>query len=433
VIPVVLPPRSVRVPAVFENVLANGLRVAMVRKAEVPIVEIRLRFPMVAETAQEEAARDLLARTVLTGTHRHSETEIAVLLQEMGASLGAGTDDDGLVLSGSVLSARLEEFVDLVDEVVVGARFPDSPVRTERARLAQEVVLARSQPEVVAEEALRKRMFAGHPYGLGLPSPSTVHKVSARALRTLHAGLASAGTLLLVGDLRPKAAHSIVSAHPWLEPRPVPSMPPRPGLRRLPILVVHRSGSHQANIRMGCVAPPSREAEYAAFDLANFVFGGYFASRLVTNLREEKGLTYNAHSRVHHAGAGSILTVSADVRTEVTGAAFGEILSELDRITAGVPSTDELEQARRYRLGTLVIGTHTQTGLADTLDSFFVRGLDETFLRLHQQRLRAVQPADVLAASKRFLVLSGMVTVVVGDAEAIAPQLEAFGRVVVRS
>ncbi|GBE20815.1 peptidase M16 inactive domain protein [bacterium BMS3Bbin01] len=429
--------KRIRLPRVFDEVLPNGLRTVIVRRPGAPLVEMRLRIPMPATTAGEEARRDLLTRTLKSGTSRRSEVDIAARLQEIGGSLGVGTDEDGLYLEGSALSGRMGDLLDLVVEILTDATFPDSSVWTERARLAQEVVLARAQPEVVAGEELRKRFFGRHPYGLGLPSPSGLRRVTSGRLQTLYDDLVRPGgaVMVLVGDLRPAAeAERVADAmRRWRRKRRPLPVPKPSAPRPRPMLVVHRPGSRQTNIRLGGLAPGSGAKVFPAFELANLIFGGYFSSRLVVNLREDKGFTYNPASRIHHAVAASTITISADVRSEVTGAALVETMYELGRIVSTPPEATELEEARRYRIGTLAIGTHTQAGFADTLGALLSRGLDVTYLRSHQDRLEEVSVDDVLTAAREFLAPSCLIAVLVGDADVIVPQIAPFGRFQVRA
>ena len=430
-IPDVGPLKRMRLPHVLDEVSPNGLRLVVVRRPGAPLVEMRLRIPMPATTVAEETRRDLLAQTLKSGTERRSEADIAVRLQEIGGSLGVGTDGDGLRLSGSALSGRIGEFTDLVFELLTEAVYPDSSVWTERERLAQEVLIARVQPEVIAGEELRKRLFGRHPYGLGMSSPSGLRRVTPARLRTLHHDLVRPGgaVLVLAGDVRPAAAAERVFAvmRKWKRrrrPLPVPKpAAPRPG----PILVVHRPGSQQTNIRMGGPAPTSGAVSFPAFELANLVFGGFFSSRLVANLREDKGFTYNPASRVSHAFAASTFTVSADVRSEVTGAALVEMSYELGRMASLPPEAAELEGARRYRIGTFAIGAHTQAGFADTVSALLARGLDVSYLRDHQVDLEKVSVQDVMTAAREFMAPSELVTVLVGDADVIVPQISPLG------
>ena len=425
-IPEVAPPRAFRVPKVIDETLANGMRAVVVRRGGAPLTEIRLRVPVTATTAAGEATRDLLARTITVGTDRRSQMQLDVDLQSMGATLAAGTSEDALVITGSVPSRRLAEFLGLLSEIARGATFPDEPVRVERSRFAEEVVLARSQPGVVAENAFRRRLYGRHPYGLGLPSPSAVRRVTGTGLRALHELLPSDGVVTVVGDMTPKRLLESIAKERWIARRRSQPVAPYGPWRRRPLLVVHREGARQTSIRMGGLAP-TRDT---AFGLANLVFGGYFLSRLASNLREEKGYTYSVRSQVQHLAAASTVTIGADVRTEVTGAAFAEMLWELGQ--AETWTDQEVDNARRYAMGVLSIQAHTKAGLANLIDSLLARGLDVEYLRTYVREVGSVTVDSVRAAAVDFLAPSRLTTVMVGDAEQIVPQLNSFGRVVVR-
>jgi zinc protease len=426
VIPDVPTLRPMRFPEAAERTLSSGLRVVAVKRPGAPLAEGRLRIPLVATSRSGEALRDLFARALTAGTKAHSQEEIDVRVRALGATLNTYTNEDSLMITGSVPSDRASEFMGVVAEIVGTSVFPDVPVWVERARLAEEVVLARSQPEEVAGEALRRRVFGRHPYGFGLPAPSTVRRVTPVELRALHNGLTSHGVLTLVADLASERLIDMVS--PFRTRRRAPFVVPPVEWRYKPLLVVHRPGAQQTNIRMTGPAP----RRDAAFSLANLVFGGYFLSRLVTNLREEKGLTYSVRSRVRHLAACSTVSISADVRSEVTGLAYTEILSELERMSASQVQQDELDHARRYSLGVLSIQAQTKAGFADLLDSLLARGLDLSYLTGFQKAVATATTEDVMGAAARFLTPRTLTTVMVGDADRIVPMVEPFGPVHVR-
>ena len=204
-------------------------------------------------------------------------------------------------------------------------------------------------------------------------------------------------------------------------------MPPLPPVVPRPTLLVDRSGSVQASIRLGGPAVPRDAADYPALQLANLVFGGYFSSRLVENIREDKGYTYGPHSRINHSAAGSRLVIDADVATEVTAPALLEIWYELGRMATLPVKPQELEDVRQYAVGTLALSIATQAGLASTLSALIGVGLGLDWLRSHPRQLAAVTLDEVSAAARRYLAPAGMVTVVLGEAAGIEAALGALG------
>jgi predicted Zn-dependent peptidase len=166
--------------------------------------------------------------------------------------------------------------------------------------------------------------------------------------------------------------------------------------------------------------------DHAALQLANLVFGGYFSSRWVENIREDKGYTYGPHTTIDHFVAGSALVAAAEVATEVTGPALLETVYELGRLASLPPGADELEQARRYALGTLQLSMSTQAGLATLASRYAGFGLRLDYLTDYAAKLAAVTRDEVAAAAARYLAPSAAVTVVLGDAERVYAPLAAL-------
>ena len=121
--------------------------------------------------------------------------------------------------------------------------------------------------------------------------------------------------------------------------------------------------------------------------------------------------------------------VSANVAAEVTAPALVEILYELGRVTTLAVGNDELERARRYRSGTLMMSVQTQAGLASQISRLTGAGLDERYLRDHPRALDRITPEDALLAARSWLRPDDFRIVLLGDARVIRPQVEALGDV----
>jgi zinc protease len=424
-------PRAVRLPTVGERTLDNGLRVLAVRRPGVPLAEVRLRMPFAGPTGKQlrkhVAQAQLLGDTLLSGTERRTAAEIAADLQALGGQLSASTDSDRLGVAGSVLVGGLPGLLDLLAEVLTTASYPKTEVAGERDRLVQELAIYRSQAGVVAREALLGRMYADHPYGSELPTADEVAGVKASGLRRLHARrVAPPGSVLtVVGDLTPGRALGLVEAalSGWATAADARSTPPVPEARPGPALLLDRPGAVQTTLRMAGPAPARTDPAYAAFSLANLVFGGYFSSRWVANIREDKGYTYTPHSAVEHPPAGSRLVVSADVASAVTAAAVVETWYELGRVATVPAGQDELDRARRYAVGSLALGTSSQAGLASTLSQLAGAGLGVEWLRDYPQLLAGVTVEQVRDAAARWLAPGRLTTVAVGDVAQVAGPL----------
>src|SRR5438309_6903132 len=196
-------PRPLKTPTVAERKLRSGLRLYAVRQPGVPKVEAQLIVPFGRGTPA--GASELLVKTLTSGTSKHSSVEIAIELQRLGASLDAGASADALTVGGSVLAPNLESYFSLLAEILTDAVYPKDEIAVERDRVLQEIQIARSNPQTLAQEAVRRRMFGKHPYGTVLPPASAVEKIARATITRVHAERVQPreATMVIVGDVRP--------------------------------------------------------------------------------------------------------------------------------------------------------------------------------------------------------------------------------------
>jgi predicted Zn-dependent peptidase len=430
-----LPPlgtqRSVADLDLADRTLDSGLRVIAVARRTVPTVELRLRIPFADADPKHPARAELVASALLCGTERRGRVEIDDELATIGGELGAGVDPERLLISGSALASGLPTLLDVLADLVTSAAYPDGDFTRERERLVERITVARSQPRTVAREALQQRRYGDHPISREMPHAADVAAVAPAEARELHraAVLPTGSTLVLVGDIDPvEAINTVAEALAgWATPGTAAEMPPLPVLTARDLLLVDRPGSVQSQLRFSAAAVPRTDPRYPALQLANLVLGGYFSSRLVENLREDKGYTYSASSYLEFSPTGATLTVDTDVTTDVTAAAVLETRYELARLSTVPPTEAEIESARRYAIGSLLISLDSQGGLASTLGAMAAVGLDASWLRAHPARLEAVTPEQVAAAAEEFFTPTAFTGVIVGDAASVGAKLRALG------
>jgi zinc protease len=432
------PTRHVPLPEVIDTVLPTGLRVLAAHRPGVPVVELRLRVPFAGQADRADprhvATAELLCSTLLTGTADRDRVAIDDDLAAVGADLAVAVDPERLQIGGSALVEGLPAVLTVLADVLTAATHPDREVARERERLVDRITVARSQPRTIAREALQRRRFGEHPLSLEMPTGTDVAAVTAEQVRALHAGsLVPRGSILvLVGDIDAATAIAEVerALGGWEATPAARELSAPPPLTPADLLLVHRPGSVQSQLRLSAPALGRSDPRYAALQLANLVFGGYFSSRWMENIREDKGYTYGAHSGLEFVPGGAVLTVETDVASDVTAAALLETRYELGRLSAVPPSAQEVEAARRYAVGSLLISLDSHGGLAGVIASLATVGLDVQWLRGHPARLEAVTPAQVEEVALEFFAPTAFTGVVVGDADVIGPRVRVLGGVV---
>ncbi len=426
-------PRTPSAPSVMDTVLDSGLRVIAVRRPAVPMVELRLEIPFGGTQRTHAARAELLATTLLLGTPRRDRFAVDRALAAVGGDLSAGVDPEHLSVRGSALATELDVLLDVLGDALTSASYAAADVARERTRLVERLTLSRSQPRVIAREALQRRRYGDHPATREWPEVDDVAAVTPAAVRALHRRSVVPGgaVLVLVGDIIPaQAADAVASVLAgWQSDRPAAGLAPLPELTGADLQLVHREGAVQSQLRLSAQAVPRNDERYPALQLANLVFGGYFSSRWVENIREDKGYTYGAHCGLESNPYGATLIADADTASEVTAAALLETRYELGRIAVVPPEKSEVDNARQYAIGSLTIATSSQRGLAGHLSTLATLGLDLDWLRAHPRRLQAVTTEQVAEAAAEFFAPSRFTGVVVGDADRLSRPLAALGGV----
>jgi predicted Zn-dependent peptidase len=403
----------------------------VVARPSVPRVELRLTVPAGAAIGTSAAASELLRAGVLLGTKALNQEEVSESIQRLGGSLQVQQDHDRLHISASALSEAEEELYQLIFTITTQPHFPADELETERVKLIEGLRIARATPQFLAGEKLQHLIYGNHPYGRPEPAESAIRKTTRRQLHELHQGtfLPSASQLTVVGDVEPRrtVARLRRAFGPWSGPRRLVKVPRVHPQVAPAVTFIDRPGSVQTVILTGASGPPIGHPDQIPLALASAVLGGSFSSRLMANLREDKGYTYSPHTMSEAHLRDSLIGAALDVRTEVTAPSFVELNYELGRLATVEVDADELEESRNYLAGVRVILLQTQAGLASSLSQVRGHGLDHHYLEGYSAGLTAVTPADLRRVAARYLAPSNLTTVMVGDSSQAA---EAVSRVV---
>lgn len=432
-LPALAADRPLPVPELVETRLANGLEVWVLTRPGLPRVMARLvaRAGTAVDPAGLEGIAELLAATLKSGTTRRSARTLAEELQALGGSLDAGAGRDELWLTVDGFSTEVDPLLEILADVALSPAFPEMEVLRERDRALQTLAAQEASAAFPVEKALAAALYGAHPYRTTAVSRRALEAATPELLRTQARRLRpERAAVLVVGAVDGAAVARRVEAlfGAWQgegEAPPLPPLAPAPPPRRL--LVVDRPGAIQAEIRVSHAIPRVVEpGSYPAL-VAATLLGGSFSSRLMQNLREDKGYAYGAQSVTRNYAQGSLVVASVGTRTETVGPALLELFYELDRLALLNASEAELELAQRYLAGWQLLGYQTQALLLRDLTRYWVRGLPARSFADFVPRLRAVTLEDVRRIAREYFVSHGQTVVIGGDAAAILPQLEIFG------
>ncbi len=428
--------RSFDFPPVDSFHLPNGLALKVARMTRVPLVTVSVVL---------EAGEALLPAThaglaVLSGegleggTERLRGPELAEALEGIGAGLSIRTGWDATTVSLTCLADRMKEAVSLLAEALLQPAFPAEEVDRLRNQRLAVIRQRKMDPGSLAEDATSHFVYSeSSPYHRPLAgTQASVEGFGPEEIRRfVKESYVPAGTgIVVVGDVQPSEVEALVLAHfgkwegaPGKKP-PVDAFP-RYSDRR--IVVVDRPGSVQSEIRIGQVGVPRGTPHFFPLQIFNTVLGGAFTSRLMLNLREEKGFTYGVRSRFSFRRQAGPFGISMAVATEVTAPAVGEALKELQGLLDEGPTEKEVERARDYMAGVFPLHLETTGQVAARISELRIYDLPDDFFGTYRDRIREVTPAAAAAAGREVISPGELVVVVAGDAEAVRGPLEELG------
>jgi len=434
--PELAPERPVAWPRRVVRTLPNGMKVVLAESRTFPKISARLFFPsgnaLVAHSAPGLAG--MAASVVRTGTASRSSCRIEEDLRRMGADLGthAGADTSEISISG--LTEFSGGLLELVADLARNASFPEDEFERERRQRFEELRVERTTPGFLANERLRRELFGAHPYAIIAPAEEQIAAYTRDQLQEFYRRyyVPADALLVVVGDFESDAMLVRIEKifADWKSPRPAPPQPPAPphhsGRR---VSLVHLPGSVQTQVLAGNLAITRRDPDWYRLALANSIYGGAFHSRLVLNIREQKGYTYSPRSGAQALRQYGYFSVHAAVRNDVAAATLTEIFYEMDRMRSLPVAPAELSSAQSYLSGVFSLGVATQDGLMGQISALYLDSLPEDYLETYRQRIRALTADDVLAAARRYFDSANAQIVLVGDREQIAAQAALFGPV----
>lgn len=409
--------------------MPNGLRVVIVDDERIPLCNYRLVFLTgdANEPRNEIGINSALASMLTEGTENYSSRELAEKIERLGASLSASSNDDFTVISASALSMYSADIIELMSEVVFAPTFPENELDLYRRNTIEGLKFQRSQPPFLANEQVARLLYGEHPYSTVSPKPADIERLNREALAAARRRefLPNNAVFIAVGDVRKDELMLQLEDHlgDWeAGDRHVHDFPSAPVRTAKTLTIVDRPGSAQANIVIANRTIPRNHKDYFPLLVMNQVLGAGASSRVFMNLREEKGYTYGAYTRLDTKRFDGSIEATAEVRTAVTGDSLKEFFYELNRIRDERVLEEEIDDAKNYLTGVFPIRAETQEGLTSLIVSQEIYGLPHDYLETYRENIEAVTADEIQRVANEYIRPSEMAIVIVGDAAEILPQ-----------
>lgn len=432
-LPPVGPERPFKPAPRAERTLPNGLRVIALRHATVPKVTaiLGIESGLAVDPAEKAGLAQFVVDLAQEGTTARSSEQIKRAVFGLGASLNGFAGQDATTFQMRGLNTTLPQMLAIMADVVRNPSFPQAELDLMKARTAQQLQAQAASPQYVNNKMFRQALFGNHPYARIGVTPETLPAIDRQSIVSYQQAYyrPNNATLIVVGDVAPDAVFAAAEkAFGGWERRALPETRTAslPALKGRTLVFVQRPNSVQSSISVGNFTPERDDPRWYTLQLANQIFGAAFDSRLVRNIREEKGYTYSPQSVFQSMAQGGLYRAVADVRNEVTGATLKEIYAEIDKLRAEGPLPEELNDAKQYARGLFVIQNASQTGLANTLSTMTTYDLPKDYLETFQRQISQPSAEAVKTGAQMLLGAEDSVVTIVGDYTKVKDQLKGF-------
>jgi len=402
--------------------LPNGLVWLFSEQTGLPLVTFSLlvKAGTLQDPQGKEGLANLTAVLLRSGTKKRAAAQIAAELDFLGARLGASGGDDYAQLSLTVLKKDLAAGLEIFQDVLLNPVFAPQEVTRKVAEIQASLKSDEDEPMVVAARTFNKDLFGAFPYGhptrgtkegLAAITPKDLVEFHRRYYRPNNAILCVAGDLTL--EEARKWVAQILGSWPAGE-IPALQLPPVPTLKERKVVMINKDIS-QANIILGNMGIARDNPDFYALQVMNYILGGGgFASRLMENIRVQRGLAYSVGSQFDPGLKPGYFAVSLETKNASAAEAVEQVLAEMKRIREKPVTPEELQDAKSYLIGSFPRKMDSLSKRAWLMGYTELYGLGLDYPWRYPQLMRDLTPADIQKAAWKYLHPEKFLLVVVG-------------------
>lgn len=410
--------KDLSIPPYQYKALSNDIPLYSVKMGTQEVFKLEVLFKVGRFHEHAPMVAALTARMMKEGTTRHTAAEIADLLDFYGGTLSSPSslDTSNFVLYG--LTKHLDALLPTFAEVILAPTFPEHELETYVSEKIQELQINLTKNDVVAYRTITEAIFgAKHPYGYN--STPELYKSVQRddLLQHYHNHfLAKNCTIFLSGNVNQSMVEQVEKHIAARLPVSVSSLPnekqntPSPEKH----IFIEKPKSLQTAIRLGRRLFNRHHPDHDGLYILNTILGGYFGSRLMMNIREEKGYTYNIYSMMDMMETDGAFIIGTEVGNEYAADTLQQIKVEMQRLCDELVPEEELNMLRNYLMGTLLGYLDGAFNVADMVKSLVTSDLTEAHFKRLVTAILETDATSLRTLAQRYLNLDDFYTVIVG-------------------
>jgi len=414
-------PAAMRKPERF--ITKNGMTVLLLERKALPFitVSVSVRAGSVFDPEGLSGLGNITADLLTEGTKSRSAKEISEEIDFVGGSLGSSGGIDYASASLTVLSKDRDKGFELLSDILINPAFDEKEIERARSQIRAGIISKEDDPSTVAAEAFNKILFGSHPYALPADgSLETLDRIDRKGISGFHGKYYHPNNIIMavVGDISKKELEKLLSRHFGKWKKKEISYPENPAAKRLDkkrVEFIDKDIS-QANVQLGHLGIRRENPDFYAAYVMNYILGGGgFVSRLMTEIRDNRGLVYSVYSYFNPLKDPGPFKVGLQTKNGSAGEAIKESLSQIRVIREKGVSEKELQDAKDYLIGSFPLKFTTNSKIASYLTYMEIYNLGLDYLDRFPKIIEALTVDDVNKVARTLLDPENFVLVVVGN------------------
>ncbi|MDT8316517.1 MAG: pitrilysin family protein [bacterium] len=418
-------PAAIRKPERF--ITKNGMTVLLLERKALPFitVSVSVRAGSVFDPEGLSGLGNITADLLTEGTKSRSAKEISEEIDFVGGSLGSTGGIDYASASLKVLSRDSDKGFELLSDILINPAFDGKEIERARSQIRAGIISKEDDPSTVAAEAFNKILFGSHPYALPADgSLETIDRINRKSISDFHGKYYHPNNTIMavVGDISKNELEKLLSRHFGKWKKKDISYPGNPEARRLDekrIEIIDKDIT-QANVQLGHLGIRREDPDFYAAYVMNYILGGGgFVSRLMTEIRDNRGLVYSVYSYFNPLKDPGPFKVGLQTKNGSASEAIKESLSQIKAIREKGVSEKELQDAKDYLIGSFPLKFTTNSKIASYLTYMEIYNLGLDYLDRFPKIIEALTVDDVNEVAGKLLDPENYLLVVVGNKEKI--------------
>lgn len=399
--------------------LDNGIPVYIINAGEQEIVKIDFVFEAGKWYEPKNLLADFVNRMMREGVKGKSAKDIADILEFYGCNLESSVSFTNAGFQLYSLNKHLPLVLPLMMEIFTEASFPEDEFLTMLNNRKQKHTERLAKNDYVANRNFLSAMWGPkHPYGR-VTEFEDFENVTTGQLRDFYTQHYNAANCFIViagrlNDTLVKSLNSVFGSSSWLGSKLSKDIYFEPSASQEFRQHTEKQDSVQTSVMIGNATINKYHPDYDKFSVVNTVFGGYFGSRLMANIREDKGYTYGIYSSLTSYQHGGILEVSAEVGKEVSEATISEVQNEINAMRNELIDAEELDTVKNYLTGRLMRSVDGPMKYSDVYKGLVLYGKDGDYINQYLKVIRDITAEEIRDLSQQYLDFDKMFKITVG-------------------